>query len=52
MTKEQQRERLLDYFKEDIALFKGLGMSMSDIAEYLYKSLKISYIERDLLKEC
>lgn len=50
MTKEEMRERLLGAYKEEIALCSAFGMTMEQIADYLYDDYQISYIERDILK--
>lgn len=55
MSREERRNHdrqlVVEQFKDWITMLRAYGYSMKEIADMLYESCEISYIERDLLKE-
>ena len=48
---KSEREKVVEDFKDWIYMLRSYGYSMDEIADMLYESCQVSYIERDLLKE-
>ena len=44
------REKLLEDLREEISILTAAGFTVDQAADYLYDSLQISCIERDILK--
>ena len=51
MTREEQKQRVLEYYHAQICVLKALGMDFEAIGEYLYKTNQISCLERNYFRE-